>query len=234
MSTRTCLVGQSNLFRAGLKMLLRQSSFEVAKEVDSLADIRELQWSSGMFLLDKPDEISEIEHEIVSLKKSMPSSWIVVLAEAMEPDQLARSFAAGVDGYLLEEISPEALLESLNLVMLGEKVFPSRLAALMCGDSWSMRSQIPHRPEASDIPLSERELEIVQRLTDGLPNKTIASELSITEATVKVHLKTILKKIGAQNRTQAAIWAVQRGLSAGPEMLDSVSAARQLKFGPAA
>ena len=58
----------------------------------------------------------------------MPKGYIVLLAQAMETDQLALSFAAGADGYLLEEISPEALLESLNLVMLGEKVFPSRLS----------------------------------------------------------------------------------------------------------
>lgn len=87
----------------------------------------------------------------------------------------------------------------------------------MCGDSWSLKAS--PKAVASHVPLSGRELEIVQRLTDGLPNKIIASELSITEATVKVHLKTILKKIGAQNRTQAAIWAVQRGFSTAPDML---------------
>ena len=162
----------------------------------------------------------------------MPKGYIVLLAQAMETDQLALSFAAGADGYLLEEISPEALLESLNLVMLGEKVFPSRLAALMCGDSWSLKAS--PKAAASHVPLSGRELEIVQRLTDGLPNKIIASELSITEATVKVHLKTILKKIGAQNRTQAAIWAVQRGFSTAPDMLSHNDGMRALKFEPAA
>jgi two-component system nitrate/nitrite response regulator NarL len=116
--------------------------------------------------------------------------------------------------------------------MLGEKVFPSRLAALMSGESWALRSQ--PKPAVGDVPLSGRELEIVQRLTDGLPNKLIASELSITEATVKVHLKTILKKIGAQNRTQAAIWAVQRGFSTAPDVLSHHAGPRALKLEPAA
>ena len=82
------------------------------------------------------------------------------------------------------------------------------------------------------MPLSGRELEIVQRLTDGMPNKIIANELSITEATVKVHLKTILKKIGAQNRTQAAIWAVQRGFSTAPDMLSRVTTCRRSNSSP--
>jgi two-component system, NarL family, nitrate/nitrite response regulator NarL len=232
MSVRTCLIGQSNLFRAGLKMLLKPTSFAVAKELEDLSELSGLDWSEGLFLVQKPDDIRDIDAGIVALKRTMPKCHIVLLAQTMEADQLALSFAAGADGYLLEEISPEALLESLNLVMLGEKVFPSRLAALMCGDSWSLKAA--PKPTSNGVPLSGRELEIVQRLTDGMPNKIIANELSITEATVKVHLKTILKKIGAQNRTQAAIWAVQRGFSTAPDMLGRGHDMPALKLEPAA
>ncbi|HKQ96099.1 MAG TPA: response regulator transcription factor, partial [Aestuariivirgaceae bacterium] len=230
MSVRTCLIGQSNLFRAGLKMLLKPTSFAVTMEAESLNEIEGLDWNEGLFLVQKPDDVRDIEAAIAALKTAVPKGFVVLLAQGIEADQLALSFAAGADGYLLEEISPEALLESLNLVMLGEKVFPSRLAALLCADSWSIKSA--PKPAANDVPLSGRELEIVQRLTDGLPNKIIASELSITEATVKVHLKTILKKIGAQNRTQAAIWAVQRGFSTAPDMLSHNDGMRALKLEP--
>lgn len=218
MQTQTCLVGQSNLFRAGLRQLLSGSSFEVTEEAASSRDFSRLDWSEGLFLVDKPDDIRDIEEDIGALKDSAPNCRVVLLAETMETDQLALSFAAGVDGYLLEEISPEALLESLHLVMLGEKVFPSRLAILFCNDSWTLRTQRSHA--MYDGLLSERELEIVQRLTEGLPNKVIANEMTITEATVKVHLKSILKKLGVSNRTQAAIWAVHNGLAAAPRTMD--------------
>ncbi len=76
---------------------------------------------------------------------------------------------------------------------------------------------MPQHVQANDVPLSNREYEIVQRLAEGLSNKVIAGQLAISEATVKVHLKTILKKLGLHNRTQAAIWAVQHGMCAAPD-----------------
>lgn len=217
MQTRTCLIGQSNLFKAGLKKLLLHTPFQVMEERETVRDSYDLSWSEGLFLIDKPNDIREIEGDISVLKQAADACRVVVLAESMETDQLALSFAAGVDGYLLEEISPEALLESLALVMLGEKVFPSRLAVLLCGRNWV--KPCPRRQAPEEAHLSDRELEIVRHLTEGLPNKVIANELSITEATVKVHVKTILKKLGVSNRTQVAIWAVHNGLAMLPEAL---------------
>jgi two-component system nitrate/nitrite response regulator NarL len=193
-------------------MLLRQTPFEVVKEVESFHETVNLDWPQGLFLIDMPQDVRDIRTDLETLRKTAPASFIVLLAESIEADQLVLSFAAGVNGYLLQEISSEALLESLNLVVLGEKVFPSRLALLMCGESWTSRNRRLHVPK--DVLLSDREIEIVQKLTAGLSNKIIANELSITEATVKVHLKAILKKVGVQNRTQAAIWAVNHGLAA--------------------
>jgi two-component system nitrate/nitrite response regulator NarL len=164
------------------------------------------QW---LFLVHKPSDIRTITDEIRHLKSLQPAAFVVLLADTVEHSELAASFAGGVDGYLLKEISPEALLESLNLVVLGEKVFPSQLALLLGGKNWA-------RAQTKDVQLSHRELQIVEWLIDGCSNKIIATKLSITEATVKVHVKTILKKIGAQNRTQAAIWALQNGFSTTP------------------
>jgi two-component system, NarL family, nitrate/nitrite response regulator NarL len=219
---RTCLVGQSKLFRAGLSLILRDTAFAVSEEAVSLGKVRQDQAERGMILVHKPDDIHEISKEIEELKSLPRAPFIVLLASDIEPDQLAASFACGVDGYLLEEISPEALLESLQLVTLGEKVFPSQLAVLMCGQAWMAGRQ--QLPSLKDVNLSSRELQIVQWLTDGSPNKVIATKLAITEATVKVHIKAILKKLGAQNRTQAAIWAVQKGYSTAPDLLTPFAA----------
>ncbi|WP_281978057.1 LuxR C-terminal-related transcriptional regulator [Pseudorhizobium flavum] len=170
----------------------------------------------AIFLIHQPGPISEIVGDIELLKAENNPPWIVLLAKSMEPDQLAASFVSGVDGYLLDDISPEALLESLHLVTLGEKVFPSQLAVLMCGNYWkSVRTDVP---KFKDADLSEREILIVQGLTEGCPNKILAHKLNITEATVKVHVKAVLKKLGVRNRTQAAIWAIQSGLWSPPEL----------------
>jgi two-component system nitrate/nitrite response regulator NarL len=183
------------------------------REIGALSECREVENDWDLFLIDRPDGAGSIDGEIRRLKGLAPDLRLVVLAESMDGDRVADSFVAGVDGYLLADISPEALCESLRLVMLGEKVFPSRLVTLLASRQW--RAQAAVLPAISaDGVLSEREVAIMSRLTGGMPNKVIASELTITEATVKVHLKSIMKKIGVTNRTQAAIWAINNGVAA--------------------
>jgi two-component system nitrate/nitrite response regulator NarL len=114
---------------------------------------------------------------------------------------------AGADGFLMKEVSPEALLQSLELVMLGEKVYPTNLASMLL-DLTSAPT-----PLNSIRGLSSREREILQLLVTGASNKLIAIRLGIAEATVKVHLKALLRKIDVNNRTQAAIWAMNNGFS---------------------
>jgi two-component system, NarL family, nitrate/nitrite response regulator NarL len=115
---------------------------------------------------------------------------------------------AGADGYLMKDVSPEALLQSLELVMMGEKVFPTNLAAML------FELNNASSPVNSVRGLSPREQEILRALVTGSSNKLIAIKLGITEATVKVHLKTLLRKIDVNNRTQAAIWAMNNGFTA--------------------
>ena len=217
VAMRTFLVGQSRLFRAAFSRLLQGTTFAVSAAAESLQDAAVVDGvRSGdqvVLLLQKPDRLADLETEIEGLKACGVPPWIVILARSLDASEIAEGFLYGVDGYLLEEISPEALVESLNLVILGEKVFPSQLVDLLTEADWAKS-----RSRASgeyDANLSEREFEIVNWLARGAPNKVIAGKMSITEATVKVHIKAILKKVGVHNRTQAAIWAVQRGLLAG-------------------
>jgi two-component system nitrate/nitrite response regulator NarL len=215
--TKTCLVSDSNLFRTGLKHILANSEYRVESEAESIRDITSENVENALLLVRKPTDVAEIEGDVIRLKQSVQSFRLVFLAGTMSTDQMAISFSAGADGFLLEEISSDALLESLNLVMLGEKVFPSRLAVMLCSKS-IMKS--PEQPALiGDEGLSGREIEVVQRLAGGMPNKVIAKELEISEATVKVHLKSILKKLQVTNRTQAAIWALQNGLFAPPPIV---------------
>lgn len=220
---RTCLVGRSKLFRAGLRLILSDTAFAVSREVESVEVAHQELRENELIIVQKPDDIGEIVDRIRALKSDAHEPRIVLLADSVEPDQLVAGFAMGIDGYLLEEISPEALLDSLHLVALGEKVFPSKLAVLLCGVGWGLGG--PKAAPLKDMKFSSREMEIMHWLTDGLPNKTIANKLAITEATVKVHVKTILKKLGAHNRTQAAIWAVQAGIASSPALVVSADRA---------
>jgi two-component system nitrate/nitrite response regulator NarL len=132
----------------------------------------------------------------------------VVLVSDFTVDALREAMNGGADGFLMKDVSPEALLQSLELIMLGEKVFPTNLALMLLD-----LSNAPS-PLNSIRGLSPREQEILLALVTGASNKMIAIKLGITEATVKVHLKTLLRKIDVNNRTQAAIWAMNNGFTA--------------------
>lgn len=206
------LVGRNQLFREGLKSLLRGSQFEVVGEADNIgqADASSGIQTPGLILFDFSEEPDHAADDLMYLRGILPDARIVVLTDAMCLQTLAACLGAGAHGYLIKDISVEALLQSLGLVMLGEKVFPTHLAALLVnGLANSARNN-----STNSHGLSEREVQILQRLVQGDPNKMIANRLGITEATVKVHIKSLLRKINATNRTQAAIWALNNGLAA--------------------
>jgi two-component system nitrate/nitrite response regulator NarL len=122
------------------------------------------------------------------------------------------------DGFLTFDITADTMIRSLSLVHNGERVVPRELMQAIAarsregGQKYSGPAPLP-RPSLSHA-LSRRESEILQRLLRGQTNKTIGRDLGITETTVKIHLKSLLRKIGASNRTQAAIWALNNGHSA--------------------
>jgi len=207
------LVDAHPLLRSGLRAQLDGKGFQVAAEASSLDEITR-NGSNGpapnLIILD----FALGSEALATLKSSQPQARTVVFAESAEIAHLADMFGAGADGYLLKSISAPALIESLKLVALGEKVFPSTITDFL-GAMRANQSGSNERVRFGEVALSQRELEIIRGLADGHSNKTIAKELSITEATVKVHLKTVLRKLGAANRTQVAIWAVQHGLTNG-------------------
>jgi two-component system nitrate/nitrite response regulator NarL len=209
------IVDPSQLLREGLRKLLDDPSFSVVGEAATLSEALGKISQDGppdLMLLDYSADDKQRLEEIRSLRQRLPKMRVVVLTDALSSVSLAQCFDAGADGYLVKNISSVALKQSLRLVMIGEKVFPTNLASLL------VNGKVEARPapigEGGMAGLSEREIQILQCLLNGYPNKVIAHHLDITESTVKVHLKGILRKIRATNRTQAAIWALNRGLGA--------------------
>jgi two-component system nitrate/nitrite response regulator NarL len=208
-SCRTILIESNQLFRQGLKHLLADTRFAVDVEfgtIDQALANAETATTSGLVIMGQS---SKEPGDLGLLREAYPNARIVVLASDLSVDVLRDAMTCGVDGFLMKDVSPEALIQSLQLIMLGEKVFPTNLATMLL-DMNSAPS-----PVNSLRGLSPREQEILQALVTGASNKLIAIKLGITEATVKVHLKTLLRKIDVNNRTQAAIWAMNNGFTAG-------------------
>jgi two-component system nitrate/nitrite response regulator NarL len=217
----TLLFGRNKLFREGLKSLLKGSQFEVVGEADDVSMFEiDADLEPGLILIDLSSNPSHIVDDLNHLSSALPDSPVVILNDNLCSNTLASCLAAGASGYLMKDISLDALLISLQLVVLGEKVFPTHLAALLVN---GVANAVPASvPADNSYGLSEREMQILQCLVQGDSNKLIANRLSITEATVKVHMKSLLRKINVSNRTQAAIWALNNGLmpSAGPASTD--------------
>lgn len=117
-------------------------------------------------------------------------------------EDIQEALKLGVDGYLLKDIEPELIITDIRKILRGELVVSPSLAPIL--------AQILRTPSIEDISsnLTSRELQVIQMISEGLSNKMIAHKLSITESTVKVHVKHILNKTGLRTRVDAAVWTV--------------------------
>jgi two-component system, NarL family, nitrate/nitrite response regulator NarL len=207
------LVGTNRLFRQGLRRLLDDEQFVVADEARDLADLDALLRDGVMPDLVVADMNACHDADLERLRRLRADHdelRVVVLAHQLCLADMARLLNAGADGYLVNELSAEALCLSLLLVMQGEKVLPSTLAGVLANDRGETGNGALLRAQRN---LTEREKQILKCLLNGYSNKHIARALTISEGTVKVHLKSLMKKIAAANRTQAALWARNNGIA---------------------
>jgi two-component system, NarL family, nitrate/nitrite response regulator NarL len=207
----TVVVGRNSLAREGLRRILNDENFSVSASVESGTSLPNGCESPNLFILDNSDS-EHLESELEILNSSFPTSRTVVLSDQFNLEHVVDAFKFGADGYIVKEISCEALMESLRLVAMGEKVMPSQLAAHLCGAVDQVQApQLARNPDVTRI-LSDREITTLRYLLVGHANKVIARRLEISEATVKVYVKAILRKLRVSNRTQAAIWAFNNGI----------------------
>ena len=206
-------IDRNQLFREGLRRILDGSPFYVMFEASSFADgVEQIAVQSPGIVIIDTNGYGEVLPELMeNVRVSAMPPRVVMLTDTIAIPRLVGALTAGIDGYLLKDMSTDALKQSLSLVLMGEKVFPTDLAHLLINNRFTAQTN-----GASDSGriLSARETEILACLVNGHSNKAIANRLQITEGTVKMHLKGVLKKINAKNGTQAAIWALQNGIAA--------------------
>ncbi len=209
-TSKLLLVGSNRLSHASLTNLFEASPFTVIGEISDIATIEPGALPEpDIALLECPSDPKIILNTLEHLNGIYPETPVVVLDSQVRMATLAACLSAGASGFLTTDITPKALLKSMQLVILGEKVFPTYLAGLLVDDV-RMQRPLPV-PEDNNYGLSDREIETIQYLLWGESNKRIARRMSITEATIKVHVKSLLRKIKRSNRTQAAIWAHRHG-----------------------
>jgi DNA-binding NarL/FixJ family response regulator len=234
-SFATILVGKSVLLREGLTSILRSANFRILASVSCADDLlaSELQHQPLFIVVHTGDDFAAAVEDIELFREQHPGGRIAIVADHYRLDELVSAFRAGAHGYFIDVMTCDAFIKSMELVMMGETIFPPALSFVLDPESDHLGEEDDHVGEA--VPgdennqailvttddafapqLSPREKSILRCLIEGDSNKCIARKIDIAEATVKVHVKAILRKIRVHNRTQAAIWGVNNGSLARP------------------
>lgn len=210
---RVLLADDHDLFRQGVRRLLEGSpDIEVVGEGRSGEECVRLveELVPDIVLLDiAMPGLTGIDAARL-IRTASPRTGIVMLTVHADEEFLFEAIKAGAMGYLLKDASPEELMRAIRLIHAGEGLLAPSMAAKVIREFARTR-------EARDLagvlnPLTQREVQILQHVAEGLANKEIARKLSISERTVKNHLSNIMEKLHVNSRTQAAVYALRSGL----------------------
>lgn len=195
--------------RCGLKTLLADTDIEVMAEVSTgeAATRYTLENDPDVVLLDIRMPGGDGLTSLGRIKLDKPEMPILMLSTFDNPTYIARSVALGASGYLLKSCSRDALIKAIHTAAAGESAWTRDELRRVTG-----ALATPRLTADIEVPLTQRESEVLRQLAYGLTNKEIAAALHISYETVKEHVQHILRKIGVSDRTQAAVWAVRKEL----------------------
>jgi DNA-binding NarL/FixJ family response regulator len=224
-SFSTFVVGKSVLIREGIARILSAANFRTLASVSCADDLSasKLQSHPSLVLIVHAGEDFEAAIEQIELlRERHPKARIAVVADHYRLEEMITAFRAGASGYFINVMTCDVFVKSVELVMMGETIFPPAfMLSILRAESDHLATAEPRNANdrgmvttgepSTTQQLSPREKSIMQCLIAGDSNKCIARKIDIAEATVKVHVKAILRKIRVQNRTQAAIWGMNHG-----------------------
>lgn len=219
MNERILLIDDHTLFRAGLSDLLTRRKIEVVAAVGSGAEGIKFAAEANLdiVLLDmrmpQMDGISVLK----KLKEAHPNLPVAMLTTSSDESDLVGALRNGAQGYLLKDMDPDDLVVALRNIISGKTVVAPDLAPVLAsavqGDNNNEKEEEQEDPFAV---LTPREFEILTLLAEGQSNKVIARNLGISDGTVKLHVKAILRKLNISSRITAAVMAVEHGVKKTP------------------
>ena len=197
------------VLRTGLKTLVAGTEIKVVAEVETGAAAVKyaLENDPDVVMLDVRMPDGDGLTALGRIKLDKPDMPILILSTYDNPTYIARAVALGASGYLLKDCTREHLLNCVRIAAAGESAWTRDELRRVTG-----ALATPRLTADVEVPLTQRESEVLRQLAYGLTNKEIAQALHISYETVKEHVQHILRKIGVSDRTQAAVWAVRKEL----------------------
>jgi len=209
MAIRVLLADDHEVVRRGLKSLFEGTDIQVVAEAanghDALKLVKEKKLDVVLLDVRMPD--MDGLNVLGRIKLDHPDLPVLMLSTYDNPTYVARAVALGAAGYVLKDSPRDKLLDSIRGAATGETVWTREELRRVTG-----ALATPRLSAEVEVPLTQRESEVLKQLALGLTNKEIAQALHISYETVKEHVQHILRKIGVTDRTQAAVWAVRKQL----------------------
>jgi DNA-binding NarL/FixJ family response regulator len=209
MSIRVLICDDHQVIRTGLSTLFNGSDIEIVGEAENGKETlkQAAKHKPDVILLDirmpEGDGLTTLE----LLRKKVPDSKVVMLSTYDNPTYIARSVALGAVDYVLKGSQRDDIVSTIVGAAKGDS--PSRTGELK---KISAMMKVKQAANDDDVPLTPRETQVLKHVALGLSNKEIGKSLEISVETVKEHVQNILRKIAVTDRTQAAVWAVRKGL----------------------
>lgn len=219
---RVLLIDDHTLVRKGLEQLLQSRGVEIAASVGSGREGVEqvLDLKPDIVLLDMKMPDMNGTETLKQLRAAGVTIPILMLTMSREEQDLQSALRNGAQGYLLKDMDPEDLVPALQDAIRGNNVVAKELIGSLTRLVQGQSGKQTAKPSSTDLlgELTPRELEILKHVAEGQSNKAIGRALEITDGTVKLHVKSILRKLGVRSRVEAAVLAVEHGLGRKTEV----------------
>jgi DNA-binding NarL/FixJ family response regulator len=209
MSIRILCVDEHEVVRAGLKSLLAGTDLKIIAEAASGdAAVRlALKHKPDIVLMDIRMPDGDGLNALGRIKLERPELPVLIFSGFDNPKYVARAVALGASGYVLKGTTKDKLVTAIRRAAGGEMLWMREELRRVTG-----ALTMPRQATDIDVPLTQRESQVLEHLVKGQTNKEIAQSLEISYETVKEHVQHVLRKIGVTDRTQAAVWAVRKGV----------------------
>lgn len=209
MAIKLLIADDHEVVRSGIKTLLAGTEIEVIAEAATGEDAVRLtaETRPDVVLMDIRMPQGDGLNALGRIKLDLPQTPVLMLSTYDNPTYVARAVALGACGFLLKGVTRDTLLQAIRTAAAGENVWTRDELRRVTG-----ALATPRLNADVEVPLTQRESEVLRQLAYGLTNKEIAQALHISYETVKEHVQHILRKVGVSDRTQAAVWAVRKGL----------------------
>ena len=212
---RVMICDDHALFRRGLIMVLEsEDGVEVVGEAEDGEDAvrKAVELTPDVVLMDvRMPRVSGID-AARAISEAVPSTKILMLTVSDEEDDLYDAIKAGATGYLLKEISIEEVAHAIRAVMSGQSLITPSMASKLLTEFTNLAKKADERQSVPTPRLTDRELEVLKLVAQGMSNREIAGELYISENTVKNHVRNILEKLHLHSRMEAVVYAVREKL----------------------